>query len=70
LAVDSGVVDRHMQLPFLLGFEIADGGREVAGETVVFAHCWSVSVVDATYLGRTAWAWSPPRWRGHLFDRR
>ena len=40
-----------LQLTPRLGFQLADGRRDVAGEDGVFAQRGSVSVFDATYLG-------------------
>ena len=42
----------HLQLASRPGFQLADGGRDVSGEDGRVRHCGSVSVVDATYLGR------------------
>jgi hypothetical protein len=42
----------HLWLTRRLGLQLADGRRDVTGRTVVSAHRGSVSVVDATYLGR------------------
>jgi hypothetical protein len=41
-----------LSFPAALGFQLADSGRETTERTVVFAHRASVSVVDATSLGR------------------
>ena len=46
-----GAAAVHLQLASRLGLQLADGGRDLPERTVVSAHCGSVSVVDATYLG-------------------
>jgi Inositol monophosphatase family len=48
--LDQGAAAVHLQLGSRLRLQLADGGRHVIGEDV-FAHCGSVSVVEATYLG-------------------
>ena len=50
-ASDQGTAAVHLQLAARLGFQLADGSREVTGEEVVFAQRGSVGVVDARYLG-------------------
>ena len=42
----------HLQLTSRLGSQLADAAATSLERTVVFAHRGSVSVVDATYLGR------------------
>jgi len=42
----------HLQLARRLGFQLADGRRDVTGKDGRVRQRGSVSVVDATYLGR------------------